>query len=210
MIKLPLRAIAGLLIVILCAACETESQPETDRPVGGTAAGVSAAPEGEPADTGTEDAASPPGPAPADTAWTVGVVEVNRDLRGVAVLLDVRVAAHEDFDRIVLDFGDVKAPGYPIEDVDRPVRACGSGEVVALPGDAWLMIETRPAAAHDEQGYATVRNRDMAVDLPVIERFRSICDFEAVVAWVAAVRSPNPYRVIELDSPTRLIVDIRH
>lgn len=210
MIKHPLRAVAGLLLACLCAACGAESQPDSAGAVPGTATGVSAAPAAEPPDTGTGDTVASPGPAPADTAWTVGVVDVDRDGRGVAVLLDVRVAAHEDFDRIVLDFGDANAPGYHIEYVDRPVRACGSGEPVPLPGDAWLMIETRPAAAHDEQGYATVQNRDMAVDLPVIERFRSICDFEAVVAWVAAVRTPNRFRVIELDSPTRLIVDIRH
>ena len=209
MIKLPIP-VAGLLTGLLCAACGADPLPDSAPAARGTATGVSAAPAAEPADSGTGETVPSPGPAPADTAWTVGVVDVDRDGRGVALLLDVRVAAHKDFDRIVLDFGDAQAPGYHIEYVDRPVRACGSGEPVPLPGDAWLMIETTPVAAHDEQGHATVQNRDMAVDLPVIERFRSVCDFEAVVAWVAAVRTPKAFRVMELDSPTRLIVDIRH
>jgi hypothetical protein len=145
-----------------------------------------------------------------DSTWTTGRVEVSREMRRVAVLSDVRVASHDGFDRIVLDFGDAAAPGYRIEYVDRPVRACGSGEVVELPGDGWLAIDLRPAAAHDDRGYATVQSRDLAADLPVIQRLRSTCDFEAVVQWVAAVRSPNRFRVTELTRPTRLVVDIRH
>jgi hypothetical protein len=35
------------------------------------------------------------------------------------------------------------------------------------------------------------------------------CDFEAVVTWVLAVSSPEPFRVTRLENPSRVVVDIR-
>lgn len=200
---------AGLLLA-LCAACEREVEPEARRSARGTAGGA----VGAAADTAARAAVDTPRPAspgaPTDSGWTAGVVRVDRGTRAPALLRDVRVAAHDDFDRIVLDFGDDALPGYRVEYVDRPVRACGSGAVVELPGDAWLSIELSPANAHDEQGRATVTTRDLPVSLPVILRVRSTCDFEAIVTWVAGVGAPNRFRVLELDAPGRIVVDVRH
>jgi len=30
------------------------------------------------------------------------------------------------------------------------------------------------------------------------------------VTWVLAVQSPNRYRVLELEDPARLVIDVRH
>jgi hypothetical protein len=35
------------------------------------------------------------------------------------------------------------------------------------------------------------------------------CDFEAMTTLVIAVRSPNDFRVFDLASPRRIVVDIR-
>jgi hypothetical protein len=39
---------------------------------------------------------------------------------------------------------------------------------------------------------------------------KSAGDFEAVLTWVAGIRSEQPFRVEVLDSPPRLVVDIAH
>ena len=89
------------------------------------------------------------------------------------------------------------------------MRACGSGDVVPLPGDGWLEVRLEPAAAHTEAGRPTV-GREVAVDLVNVKRVVTTCDFEAVVTWVLAVGSPNDYHVSELADPPRLVVDVRH
>lgn len=168
---------------------------------------------GTPPTAGTPTPQLPPDegqpPPAADTAeWTAAVIHVERSVSGVALLRDVRTAAHDGFDRIVLDFGDSGVPSWHIEYVDRPVRQCGSGAVVELAGDAWLSIRVDPADAHTPDGRATVQDRHRRPGLPVLEELRLVCDFEAHVEWVAGVATPGRVRAFLLDSPDRLVVDI--
>jgi hypothetical protein len=164
---------------------------------------------------------TPPAPAPARTAppdeppidlaageWTAGRIARDHRVTGVATLREVRTARHEGADRIVFVFAGAELPSYAVEYVDRPVRECGSGHVVTLAGDAWLSIRMEPARAHDDEGRATISDRDRRPELPVVRQLRVTCDFEAVHEWVAGVATPNRFRVLELREPTRLVVDL--
>jgi hypothetical protein len=148
--------------------------------------------------------------APESFEGTAGIVSKPKPNAPVATLRAVRTARHETFDRVVFEFEGATAPGYHVEYIDRPVRTCGSGEVVPLAGDGWLEIRLQPAAAHDEAGNATVEARAFGPDLPVLSELRLTCDFEADVTWVLGLRSPNRYRVLELSNPVRLVVDVKH
>ena len=143
-----------------------------------------------------------------DTTWTARVVE--KPGSQIATLIEVRTASHDNYDRIVFEFVGV-APGYRVEYVDQPVHQCGSGEEVWLAGSAWVQIKLSPANAHTEQGDLTVRDRDRVwTDRGAsLRSLRLICDFEAVTEWVAGVRYPGKFRVLELTDPARIAVDIR-
>ena len=121
----------------------------------------------------------------------------------------MRAARQENFDRIVFEFQGAEMPGYHLEYIDKPVRACGSGNVVPLKGDGWLQIRFTPANAHTEDGEATVKVREMAPDLPIVKELKSTCDFEAEVEWVAGVSRPT-ISASETEKPDRLAVDIKH
>lgn len=155
-----------------------------------------------------DTARDPSGVTGATAVWTAGIVEIPSD-DGISTLVSVRTARHEGFDRVAWELAGA-VPGVRVEYVDRPVRACGSGEPVPLPGDAWLEVRMSPAAAHTDAGRATIAERRRATELPVVIEIVQTCDFEAVVTWVLAVRSPEPYRLIRLDEPSRLAVDVRH
>jgi hypothetical protein len=96
-----------------------------------------------------------------------------------------------------------------VEYVDRPVRQCGSGEPVPLSGDAWLEVRLEPARAHTEEGRATIAERRRTTAMPIALEMVQTCDFEAVVIWVLAASSPEAFRVIRLENPPRVVVDIR-
>jgi hypothetical protein len=119
------------------------------------------------------------------------------------------VGRNAGFDRLVLDFGDSPVPPYHIEYVDSPVRACGSGEPVPVAGQGWLQVRLRASRAHDEAGNATVRDRQIVATTPVLREVEIICDFEGEVEVVLGVQTPNPYRVLVVPAPNRLIVDVR-
>jgi hypothetical protein len=141
---------------------------------------------------------------------TAGVTDKKSQSQQAAILSAIRIARHRGFDRIVFEFSGASVPGYHIEYIDKPVRSCGSGEVVPLAGDGWLEVRMSPAAAHTEQGKPTIESRAFSPNLPIVKELKSTCDFEADVTWVAGVRSPNRYRVLELKDPARLVVDISH
>ncbi|MEX2281025.1 MAG: hypothetical protein WEE89_00900 [Gemmatimonadota bacterium] len=148
-------------------------------------------------------------PTGRDSGWTVGLSASNKPPPRVAILTAVRTARHDGFERIVFEFQADQLPNYRVEYVDRPVRACGSGEPVALKGDAWLQISLEPAYAHDDDGHPTVKVRALMPMLPNLLELKLICDFEAIVSWAAGLKSPNRYRVLELSAPARIVVDIR-
>jgi hypothetical protein len=146
--------------------------------------------------------------ATATVAWRAGDTQVAGATSGSALLRAVRSARHDGFDRIVFEFAG-ELPGYVISYID-PVRQCGSGDAVALAGTAWLSLRFEPAAAHTEEGVATVTERSRSPGLPSVVDLRLICDFEAQVEWVAGVRERLEYRVITLREPARIVVDVRH
>jgi hypothetical protein len=198
---------AALLSIAAGSACTA------DRRIDQTAADTAA---GAPDTTSSPRPADPPADEAqtssdslADAPWTVADTRVDRTPSGAATLREVRTARHPTYDRIVLEL-DGPMPGYRIAYIDRPVRQCGSGNVVPFTGDAWLSITIEPAHAHTEQGQPTVAERERTPGYPNLLELKLICDFEAVVEWVAAVGSPEPYRVFTLDAPARLVIDVRH
>lgn len=195
------------LAMMAAAACGPDRDREADtREVGQGASPAETVPD-------TPDSDSPvsqPGrPAPDMQGFRNGVAE--RTGSEVGMLAAVRVADHEGYERIVFEFSGA-LPGYKVEYIDRPVRQCGSGEVVALPGDAWLSMRFYPANAHTEEGRPSIsaeqRRQDTSGRLSNLKRLELICDFEAVTEFVAAVGMPGRFRVLELVKPARIVVDI--
>ena len=222
------RSTAALLaIAVACAACDRgdsslreglQSLPQD------TASGTPMPVE---VDTAPPTSASAPVlfPEPVDTAgwvpegpyaapatppgeWTTGIIDVPRPQAFMTTLSSVRVARHPEFDRVVLEFSGDELPGYHLEYIDRPVRACGSGDTVPIDGDGWLSVRLTPSQAHDENGRATLRGRSIRPSVANILDMRMICDFEGQVEWVLGVRLPNAYRVLELSQPARIVVDV--
>jgi len=140
--------------------------------------------------------------------WTAGIRERAGEGEPVS-LVALRSGRHRDFDRVVFEFRE-QLSGYRLEYVDSPVRACGSGEPLSLPGDGWLLVNLTPARMHTETGEALVSDARRAMDYPVLRTLARTCDFEGTVGWVLALAAPNRYRVLTLDNPPRLVVDVRH
>src|SRR5690606_41983659 len=112
----------ALLFTLLLAACMPD---ESQRTFGGPDGAMPGAAD-EPLATARPE--MPGQEAQADTSWTRDAVSVDRNV--YSVLLDVRTASHDGFDRIVMSFGPSAVPGYRVEYVRPPVTQCRSGEEV--------------------------------------------------------------------------------
>jgi hypothetical protein len=124
------------------------------------------------------------------------------------VLSAIRTARHPEFERITFEFAGEELPAYHVEYIDRPVRQCASGEPVPIAGDAWLEIRFAGADAHDEEGRPTVTLTNPPAGLSNVRQLMVTCDFEADVTVVAGVGTPARYRVLELRTPARIVVDL--
>ena len=196
------RSTLSLSVLLLTALCACSRDQERVDP-GDTPPDEAAPAVSQPDDTNNASLLNNP-----DTAgWTAGLTA--KGGAEMVTLKAVRTASHDEFERIVFAFEPNRLPGYKIEYIDRPVRQCGSGEVVELPGDAWLSIRLEPAQAHTDEGAPTIAERARTLNYQNLKALRLICDFEGQVEWVAAVASPENYRTLELRAPVRLVVDLR-
>lgn len=187
-----------------------------------------------PAESGPPDpdAAATPGPReePDATEPTPAVEPVSEfgteqrstedfpyDGEGFAQLVDVRVATHEGFDRIVLEFDTDAIPSYRVGYVDPPVVQDGSGEEMAIDGEAFLEIRMTPASGltplTDPPG-----DWERTYEGPLRLRLGSgtvtevvrVDDWEANLSWVVGVERTAPFSMEWLSGPRRLVVDVAH
>jgi hypothetical protein len=186
------------VVALLAAACgERAERPDT---VDTVSVGGSPAPAG---DTTSVDTARFEG----TTARTT------RDAgdAAVATLREVRTAARAGgFERIVFEF-DARVPGYTIEYQERPAE-CGSGAPASIAGAASLVVQLRPAQAHEAQGeqqVSSISRRDVQPGYDAVRQLKVTCDFEATVTWTIGIDARRPYRVLTLEDPPRLVVDVQ-
>jgi hypothetical protein len=221
-----LPAVAAAATIVLAASAtgcggstDGDAGATTARPTlpsstadGGSASTAVTAPErsttGAPIEPGASTTTAPVGLADASitrhTAPAQGA--------GVALLRDVRLARHADFERIVFEFAGSTRPAYRIEWVDGPILADASGEEVDVAGDAYLEMVMQPASGVDmESQTVTYPGPDRIAVSGRTELITDLVrtgDFEAVLSWAAGARRRVPIRVLTLTDPTRVVVDL--
>jgi hypothetical protein len=139
----------------------------------------------------------------------VSVQPIPSPLPGIVTQTAVRIGLHPEqggWDRIVFEF-DRGIPAAEVSYVDQAV-ACGSGEPVAVQGQAILSVRMTTAQAHNDAGMATV-GRELAGQGGVIQEARIYCDFEGHVDWAIGLRARNNFKITTLSNPPRLVVDIK-
>ncbi len=146
--------------------------------------------------------------AAATTASTGGY-----DRGDIATMLAARTSppSSEGVERVVFEFDGDSVPRYEISYLQPPFVQCGSGNPVAITGYAVLQIRLRGTRAHAEtsdQMLPTVTERDRKLGQPLLSQLVLTCDFEGEVEWLLGLTSRIPFRILELKSPARLVVDL--
>jgi len=122
----------------------------------------------------------------------------------------VRVGQHACYDRLVIDLGSGRKPGYRVRYV-RAVHAPGSGKTVPLRGRAQLEITV---ADHAAPGFPA-----SASDLAGVSGFRAFRQVAGAGSFGGStelglgVRTRLPFRVHLRNGPgsdSRLVIDVAH
>lgn len=182
--------VAALAVAVVAGACQAGQDPTVGA--------------GDP-DTTSPGAFTPPeappvsAPAVAERAYLTGVTAQAIEGGGTRVVFE--------FDPVV--------PGYTVDYVERPVTEDGSGDEVAVDGEALLAVRMENAAGARIDGETVTRTytgpaRVAASGTPsaVIEVVDA-GDFEGVVTWVLGLRQrAGTVSVSRLTGPARLVIDV--
>jgi hypothetical protein len=202
--KLTTICLLGVALIALTACGGgNKTASSTSTPPDATATASTAS---TPAGTGTPSATEVPFQGARDP------VEAPAQGSGIPfpVLTDVRTGAHADYDRVTFEFDGNQRPHYRVEYITPPATGCGSGEPATIAGAALLQVRFTPANAHDDQGNPTISANQFTPALTTLLELEKTCDFEADVVWALGLSQEVDFRVLELDSPPRIVVDVAH
>jgi hypothetical protein len=134
----------------------------------------------------------------------------------IALLERVALGRHEGFDRVVFQFRS-HVPGYRVEYVEPPLKEDGSGNVVQIEGNAFVVVRMEQASGFDltvnegELVYKGPRRfQGSAAGTAIVREVVRTGDFEAVLSWAVGLEDRVDFRVRTTASPARLIVDFRN
>jgi hypothetical protein len=199
------RAALLLLAATACSA-PPRQPPDADTPA---ARADSAAPTAAPP-IALPDTAALPAAFAGDTQPVEGG---DGGVSGAATLVAVRTAADagRGFERLVLELEGATLPPYRVAYASEPPTQCGSGRPVPVAGGAVLLVHLHRTRVHAERGgemVPTVTERDRRLGQPAMRQLTLTCDFEGETEWALGLAGRRPFRVLELPSPTRLVVDV--
>jgi hypothetical protein len=204
---------AAATIIILCASCgapaATPSTPnDTSAPSAdasgsdGTAASGSAAPS-----AGTTE----PIPSDALGAFTCDLPLVeDPTVAGRANITDVRVGAHDGFDRVVFEFAQ-GTPELTLTRATPPFFQDPTGFDLEVDGDSFLALTLRGGTKQTESNESSYDGpTEFHAGLPALVDLVEGGDFEAQSTWYFGLSEEGCVRLILLEDPARIAIDIEH
>ncbi|HEX9424016.1 MAG TPA: hypothetical protein VF899_12300 [Pyrinomonadaceae bacterium] len=149
-------------------------------------------------------------PIPATFTGTLNPRHQGHAATHVVLVQKAETACCNGFDRIVFTCEGFHHPTWKVRYVHPPIKQCASGNNIGVTGNAFLQISMDTAEAHTDAGQPTITDRDRHLNCPNLKQLVLTCDFEAKVGFVFGLNAKKPYRVVELENPTRLVIDVKN
>lgn len=189
-------AVIGMLALAACTTSSTATSVASAEPRAASASSASAAPSGEPSDDAGPFACALPVNGVGSTA--------------PAQLADVRIGAHEGYDRITFEFVQ-GIPQFSIDAATPPLLQDGSGLELEVDGNVfWQVLLQGGTKLSPEGGITYDGPTDFHAGYDKLVELREGGDFEAVSTWYVGLESESCIRVLILSAPSRLVIDIEH
>ena len=144
-----------------------------------------------------------------DEPFVGSTTEVSTPATPYSHLVALRIGTHDGFTRVVFEFRD-GVPGHRIGYRDRPVIQDGSGDEVAVDGDAVLLAHFEASSTFDlDTSKPTYDGPQRVGGRPPVAEVVRVSDFEANLDFAIGVDGGNrPFKVTTLTNPSRVVVDV--
>lgn len=199
-----------MVLLLGAAACGSEDAPDAE---------VEVIPAGPPARDTMSDS-SLQGIAAEELVlalpWTTG--RMNRAAapgQAQRTIESVLLLSGEGFDRFLVTFrSDAPSfPGYTLDYIDGPAQDCAadpSESSFDSSGEYYLQLTLSAVRGHEDDGTNTSGPREIRGGSQHVMAAHKTCDFEGTVEWVFDLSDRHAYRILELQGPSRLLIDIQH
>ncbi len=128
----------------------------------------------------------------------------------IANIVDVRYATHADYDRVVFEF-EQGTPELTLDRATPPFTQDASGEPIAVDGDSFLRLTMRGGTRQTDEGTSSFDGpTDFDPGLPTLVDLVQGGDFERQSTWYLGLSTEACARVLLLDGPPRLVIDVEH
>jgi hypothetical protein len=128
----------------------------------------------------------------------------------IANIVDVRYATHPDYDRVVFEF-EQGTPELTLDPATPPFTQDASGEPITVDGDSFLRLTMRGGTRQTDEGTSSFDGpTDFDPGLPTLVDLVQGGDFERQSTWYLGLSAEACARVLLLDGPPRLVIDVEH
>jgi hypothetical protein len=212
-----MRPIILLLVALLTLTACTSNTDGT--PSASEQPSAPASEEPEPSQPSTDAPSAPPAseepslePIPSDELgeFTCDLPIVEDPSVAIANIVDVRIGSHEGFDRVVFEF-DQGTPELTLSRAEPPFTADGSGLAIEVDGSSFLALVMRGGTKQTDEGTSSYDGpTEFIDDAPGLVHLVEGGDFERQSTWYFGLSDEDCVRVMLLDDPYRLVIDIEH
>lgn len=199
-----MRPIAALLLfsVALAACAGTAATPATSIVPSSVASPIAADPSTVP----TADAV----PSADLEPFTCELPIVKPGSVAVANIVDVRAGTHAGYDRVVFEFQQ-GTPELTLDRASPPFTEDASGLPLTVEGDSVLRLTMRGGTKQTDAGTSSYDGfTDQDFDHPALVHLLEGGDFERQSTWYLGLTVEACARVLLLDEPPRLVIDVEH
>jgi hypothetical protein len=202
-------AMPAAVLALILAACSGSGSPSgaiSQSTSGSAIATQSASVELTPSPS------AKPSPEPSDNH---GAFSCGFPVSGVATvaraqITDVRVGAHDGYDRVVFEFGN-GIPQFTLDEATPPLLKDPSGLQLSVEGHAFWQLVMQGGTKQSPSGPETYDGKtDFTPGFPQLTELIEGGDFEAVSTWYFGLESDTCVRVTRLADPSRLVIDVEH
>ena len=181
---------------------------------------VTAAPSAQPSVRSSDGAEPSPAPSTGGTTepipsdalgpFSCDLPVVEDATASLANITDVRVGTHVGYDRVVFEF-EQGTPEVTLDRAAPPFTADASGLPIDVEGASFLRLTMRGGSKQTDAGTSSYDGpTDFSVDHPALVHVVEGGDFERQSTWYLGLTGEACVRVLLLDEPHRLVIDLEH
>jgi hypothetical protein len=128
----------------------------------------------------------------------------------IANVVDIRVGTHDGYDRLVFEF-EQGTPEFTLDRAEPPFSEDASGMPLAVEGETFLGLVMRGGTKQTDAGDSSYDGpTEFEPDFPALVHAVEAGDFERQSTWYLGLAQESCVRVLQLDGPPRLVIDIEH